>query len=228
MPAHMNQPKKHTSTPLPSAQLRRASFSLSSTGGGEGGGQGHPPFVDLKNNIKPIDRFSSVGKGGEEFIILKKVMPLTTRCSGRGDTLSHAAASASSATKRNWYGGQKWILHRGKNILKINLFVFVFLLLCTSIAGQNVRMTSSECTGDNGKYRMYDVAACRKANLDLGGTGATCVDDDGCLQDKSSSGASDYCTSSTSYCSSYEDDMKCCPKACSTCPASGSPSEMTS
>ena len=137
----------HASTPLLSAQLRRASFSLSSTGGGGGeGGQGHPPFVEFKNNIKPIDRFSTDqtkwGKGGEDFIILNKVVPLTTHCSGRGDTLSHAAAPASSATERNWSGGQKWILHRGKNILKINLFVFVFLLLCTPIAGRSTTIST--------------------------------------------------------------------------------------
>ena len=54
---NMNQPKKYTSTPLLSADLRCADFALST--GGEGAGQGRtPPLV--KNNIKPIDRFSSV------------------------------------------------------------------------------------------------------------------------------------------------------------------------
>merc|ERR1712166_967046 len=44
-----------------------------------------------------------------------------------------------------------------------------------------------------------------------------CVDDDTCLQPKNGWGSSFTCSNSIEYCSSYANDMACCPKTCNKC-----------
>ena len=129
-------------------------------------------IVTIKTNLKTRKQryLAKPSSKAKDFIILNKVVPLKTHCSGQRDTLSHAAASASSATKRNWCGGQKYILHRGKNILKINLFVFVFLLLCTSIAGQNLKklaftgVTSAESSAKSLEHAVVERSLINRRN----------------------------------------------------------------
>merc|ERR1712166_1151064 len=67
---------------------------------------------------------------------------------------------------------------------------------------------------------LYDAAS-KQCNQKAPST--RCDDDDTCLQAKPAWGSSYTCSSSSKYCSSYADDMACCPKTCNKCSSPSTP-----
>jgi len=79
---------------------------------------------------------------------------------------------------------------------------------------QDILCAGAQCTS-------ADMDACcelsdRRFTSPIGDVSG-CADDDACLQDKPNWGSSYTCSGSTQWCSSYANDMACCPVSCSTC-----------